>query len=55
MIPTEESLNCIDLGDYYLIQPLFSWWDTKEFKKYRKKGVEVDASFAYSSDNNDVG
>ena len=55
MIPTEESLNCIDLGDYYLIQPLFSWWDTKEFKKtIGKKGVEVDASFAYSSDNNDV-
>ena len=43
MIPREESLNCIDLGKYYIIQPMFYWWDTKNFKTYiGKKGKPVE-------------
>ena len=53
MIPREESLNCIDLGKYYIIQPMFYWWDTKNFKTYiGKKGKPVEESFEYSSDKN---
>jgi UDP-N-acetylglucosamine 4,6-dehydratase/5-epimerase len=53
MIPREESLNCIDLGKYYIIQPMFYWWDTKNFKTYiGKKGKPVEKSFEYSSEKN---
>jgi len=53
MIPMEESLNCIDLGKYYIIQPMFSWWNNADYKKnIEKKGNVVDNSFEYSSDKN---
>ena len=32
MIPMEESLNCIDMKSYYIIQPMFSWWNTNKLK-----------------------
>ena len=53
MIPKEESLNCIDFGNHYVIKPMFSWWDDKGFKgNVGKKGKKVSESFEYSSDKN---
>jgi len=53
MIPREESLNCIDMKDYYIIQPMFYWWDNETLKKViGKTGVSVSESFEYSSDSN---
>ena len=37
MIPKEESLNCIEMKDSYIIQPMLSWWDkSKSIKKIRE-------------------
>ena len=53
MIPREESLNCIDMDNYYIIQPMFSWWNTDKLKSsIRNKGKAVSKSFEYSSDTN---
>ena len=53
MIPREESLNCIDMKDYYIIQPMFYWWNNETLKKViGKTGVSVSESFKYSSDSN---
>jgi len=55
MIPTEESLNCIDMKDYYIIQPMFYWWNNETLKKViGKTGVSVSKSFEYSSNSNDI-
>ena len=32
MIPYEESINCIDMKKYFIIQPMFTWWNTKKLK-----------------------
>ena len=29
MIPKEESFNCIEMKDFYIIQPMLSWCDRK--------------------------
>ena len=53
MIPREESLNCIDMDDYYIIQPMFSWWNTEQLKlTIGNNGKKVAKSFEYSSDSN---
>ena len=53
MIPREESLNCIDMKDYYIIQPMFYWWNNETLKKViGKTGISVSESFEYSSDSN---
>ena len=53
MIPREESLNCIDMNEYYIIQPMFSWWNTDKLKKsIGNKGKAVSRSFEYSSHTN---
>ena len=53
MIPREESLNCIDMNNYYIIQPMFSWWNIDQLKSsIRNKGKAVSKSFKYSSDTN---
>lgn len=53
MIPREESLNCIDMDDYYIIQPMFSWWNTEQLKlTIGNNGNKVAKSFEYSSDSN---
>ena len=53
MIPKEESLNCLDMKDYYIIQPMFSWWNTDKLKKLIiNKGTVVSKTFEYSSENN---
>lgn len=53
MIPREESLNCIDMQDYYIIQPMFSWWNIDKLKaNIGTKGKSVSTSFEYSSNTN---
>ena len=53
MVPREESLNCIDMQDYYIIQPMFYWWNNETLKKViGNTGVSVSKSFEYSSDSN---
>ena len=53
MIPMEESLNCIDMKNYYIIQPMFSWWNTNKLKaNILKYGKQVSKSFEYSSITN---
>jgi UDP-N-acetylglucosamine 4,6-dehydratase/5-epimerase len=54
MIPKEESLNCIDMKEYYIIQPMFSWWNTENLQLFiGSKGKKVSKSFEYSSHNNE--
>jgi len=53
MIPTEESLNCIDMQSYYIIQPMFHWWNNQTLKNViGKEGKPVSNSFEYSSISN---
>ena len=53
MIPMEESLNCIDMKNYFIIQPMFSWWNTNKLKAtILKNGKPVSETFEYSSINN---
>jgi UDP-N-acetylglucosamine 4,6-dehydratase len=53
MIPTEESLNCIDMKSYYIIQPMFHWWNNETLKNViGKEGKPVSNSFEYSSISN---
>ena len=53
MIPMEESLNCIDMNSYYIIQPMFSWWNTNKLKAtILKSGKPVAKTFEYSSITN---
>ena len=40
MIPKEESLNCIEMKDYYIIQPMLSWWSRRKIKSNIKKMVK---------------
>lgn len=54
MIPEEESLNCIDMGEYFIIQPMHFWWNNNSLKKIiGKSGVKVSNSFEYSSNKNE--
>ena len=53
MIPFEESRNCVDMGDYYIIQPSHHWWNFHEFEeKVKQRGKKVIESFEYSSRDN---
>ena len=53
MIPKEESLNCIEMQDSYIIEPMLSWWDkSKLIKKNQRNGKRIKKPFEYSSENN---
>ena len=42
MIPKEESLNCIEMKNFYIIQPMLSWWDRKKIKSnIKNKGKKL--------------
>ena len=46
MLPKEESANCIELKDYFVIPPLFSWWNMEKInKKVLKVGKRVSKDF----------
>ena len=53
MIPLEESRNCIDMGDHYILQPTHHWWNVGAFQeKVRARGKSIDEAFEYSSQSN---
>jgi len=53
MIPWEESRNCVDMGDYYILQPSHHWWNVSEFlDRIRAKGRPIEEAFEYSSHDN---
>ena len=48
MIPKEESLNCIEMKDYYIIQPMLSWWSRRKIKSsIKKNGKKIISPFEY--------
>jgi UDP-N-acetylglucosamine 4,6-dehydratase len=49
MISKDDSVNTLDFGKYYVIQPSMHWWSPAA---YTKKGVSVDGEFEYHSGNN---
>ncbi len=53
MIPKEESLNCIDMSDHYIIQPMLAWWNKSIKKNSEEKGTKINKPFEYSSENNE--
>ena len=55
MIPKEESFNCIELEDFYVIPPTFSWWNKKELEKNLiKSGKIVNKEYEFNSGNKDL-
>lgn len=54
LIPLEESRNCVDVGDHYVLLPSHHWWNVEEsFRSVRAAGSPVEADFEYASDTND--
>ena len=55
MIPKEESLNCIEMKNYYILQPMLSWWDRRKVKPYiMRNRKKVAVPFEYSSETNNT-
>lgn len=52
MVPADESRNTLEYDDYYIIQPMFQWWDAR-LSKMPRDGKKVAEGFEYRSDNND--
>ncbi|HUS53572.1 MAG TPA: UDP-N-acetylglucosamine 4,6-dehydratase (inverting) [Thermohalobaculum sp.] len=53
MIPQEESRNCVDMGEYYVLQPAHHWWNVSDFlERVRMKGKRIEEAFEYSSHDN---
>src|SRR5690606_2337674 len=48
MISVDDARRTIDVGDRYVIQPEFPWWETTNLS-----GTPVAEGFAYTSDQND--
>ena len=46
MIPEDDARRTLDMGDYFVIQPEFNWWQGKH------EGKSLPDGFVYSSDNN---
>jgi UDP-N-acetylglucosamine 4,6-dehydratase len=54
MIPEEESRLCIDMGDYYVLQPAHHWWNVSKFlDRVKERGKPIEVSFEYASNTND--
>jgi len=52
MISEDDARRTLELGDHYVVQPQFSWWDAGT-EELRKAGSPVSDRFRYSSDEND--
>ena len=52
MIPKEESLNCLDLQNQYIIKPKPHLVEYKKMKTNYPKGKPIIDPFEYSSENN---
>ncbi|MED4228935.1 UDP-N-acetylglucosamine 4,6-dehydratase (inverting) [Neobacillus cucumis] len=48
MITEDDARRTLDYGTYYVIQPEFSWWDTKDIKD----GALLPKGFSYVSNTN---
>jgi UDP-N-acetylglucosamine 4,6-dehydratase/5-epimerase len=48
MITEDDARRTLDYGTYYVIQPEFSWWDTKDIKN----GALLPNGFSYVSNTN---
>ncbi|WP_430790877.1 UDP-N-acetylglucosamine 4,6-dehydratase (inverting) [Virgibacillus flavescens] len=49
MITEDDARRTIDMGDYYVIQPEFSWWKDE----YANGGKSLEDGFSYVSDINE--
>ena len=52
MISEADGRHTLDMGEYYVVTPEFSWW-TDNGKWTRQAGSKVGPGFRYSSDNNE--
>ena len=53
MIPKEESRNCIEINNKYIITPQLSWWNKTAFEnKVRKNSKKGPDEFEYISNKN---
>ena len=50
MITEDDARSTVELGDRYVIEPAFAWWDRATFEGPAAKRVADD--FRYSSDTN---
>jgi UDP-N-acetylglucosamine 4,6-dehydratase len=48
LINEDESWHTVELDDMYIIEPLYAWWDSKNWSNGRK----LPEGFHYSSDSN---
>jgi UDP-N-acetylglucosamine 4,6-dehydratase len=54
MIPGEESRNCVDMGQYYVLQPAHHWWNVSQFlDRVKERGRPIEKAFEYASNTND--
>lgn len=54
MIPSEESRNSLDMGNYYVIQPSHTWWNLEAFIEHvRSRGEPIPDNFEYASNTNE--
>ena len=51
MIPEEEARLCIDMEKYFIIKPVFKWWNSNKLDAKLLKGKLVDKNFEYISSN----
>lgn len=49
MISESDSRNAIDTGDFYIVQPAFEWWPSRN----PHAGITLPDGFRYASDIND--
>jgi len=47
MISEDDARRCIDMGEFYVLRPQFSWWPER-----RLTGTAVPEGFSYRSDTN---
>jgi UDP-N-acetylglucosamine 4,6-dehydratase len=53
MVPSDEAHATMEFDDFYVIQPLLSWWMDRAAKTpYLQKGRKVPDGFSYSSEKN---
>lgn len=51
MISSDDAINVLEYGDYYVIQPAHPWWDDVQYVNLTGGGRVAD-DFRYSSDTN---
>ncbi len=50
MITRDDSIRTYEYGNYYIIYPNFSWWDTK--RHFTPGGTSIEADWEYNSGTN---